>query len=103
MPLRPHSRLRPILEVAQSAAALVLLIACSCGSPAPASNKAESWTMYRGDLARDGHPPAATLDVQAVSRLGPSPQAPLDGAVDWAPLASPALVIPGLVVGTPAP
>ena len=56
--------------------------------------------MYRGDLARDGHPPAATLDVQAVSRLGPSWQAHLDGAVDGTPAVIAGLVIAGSAGGT---
>ncbi len=56
--------------------------------------------MYRGDLARDGHPPAATLDVPAVSRLGPSWQAHLDGAVDGTPAVIAGLVIVGSAGGT---
>ena len=56
--------------------------------------------MYRGDLARDGHPPVATLtadDARSLIRLW---SAHLDGAVDGTPAISRGMVITGTSAGT---
>lgn len=49
--------------------------------------------MYRGDLARDGHPPGATLDPAQVQHLVLAWRAHLDGAVDGSPAIAGGLVI----------
>src|SRR3989449_1751560 len=98
MASRPHSRLRQSLEMAQKMSALltVVLAACSAGSSAtPLASPhvaPELWSMYRGDLARDGHPPSATLDAGTAVRLGLAWHTRLDGAVDGSPAVSAGLV-----------
>jgi outer membrane protein assembly factor BamB len=60
-------------------------------APAP-----PGWTMFRGDLARDGHPPGATLAAAAASRLTLAWQTDLRSPV----VAGPVLAGSTLVVGT---
>jgi outer membrane protein assembly factor BamB len=55
--------------------------------------------MYRGDLARDGHPPGATLDSQQATRLRVAWTAHLSGAVDGSPGVSGGLVVAGSANG----
>src|SRR4029077_2081941 len=105
MPLSAQSRLRRSLEVAERFAALIALLAISAGcasspSPAPvAAVPGEVWTMYRGDLARDGHPFTATLDEAAASRLALAWKARFTGAVDGTPAVGRGLVIAGSAGG----
>jgi polyvinyl alcohol dehydrogenase (cytochrome) len=77
-----------------------VIAASPCGPaphpPAPGS----SWTMYRGDLARDGHPAGGTLDAARAARLALSWRAHLDGAVDGTPAVAGGLVIAGSAGGT---
>ena len=56
--------------------------------------------MYRGDLARDGHPSSATLDAAGASRLTLSWQVRLDGAVDGTPAVADGRVFVGSGSGT---
>jgi outer membrane protein assembly factor BamB len=56
--------------------------------------------MYRGDLARDGHPAGATLDAAGASRLAPVWTAHLDGAIDGTPAIGAGLVIAGSAGGS---
>ena len=56
--------------------------------------------MYRGDLVRDGHPAAATLDVAGAARLELSWRAHLDGAIDGTPAVAHGMVIAGTTGGT---
>ena len=89
--------------MAQSLAAACLLISCSAGAPVSAVSPnpaGESWTMYRGDLVRDGRPPGATLDEQAASRLQSAWRAHVGGAVDGTPAVTGGLVIAGSAGGT---
>ena len=58
------------------------------------------WPMYRGDLARDGHPFGVTLNAAGAVRLAVSWRARLDGAVDGTPAAADGLVIAGSAGGT---
>jgi len=51
--------------------------------------------MYRGDLARDGHPPAATLDAAGAARLQLAWRAHLNGAVDGSAAVSSGKVVVG--------
>ena len=51
--------------------------------------------MYRGDLARDGHPPAATLNAAQAARLKVAWTAHMSGAVDGSPAVSGGLVVAG--------
>jgi outer membrane protein assembly factor BamB len=51
--------------------------------------------MYRGDLARDGHPLAATLDAAAAARLALAWQAHLAGAIDGSAVVSSGTVVAG--------
>jgi outer membrane protein assembly factor BamB len=55
--------------------------------------------MYRGDLARDGHPFTATLDGEAASRLALSWRVRFKGAVDGTPAVARGLVIAGSAGG----
>jgi polyvinyl alcohol dehydrogenase (cytochrome) len=90
----PHSRLRKSLEIT---VVLCLLTACSA-SPAPRAGGPE-WGLYRGDLARDGHPFRAALDAAGASRLTRVWVAHLDGAVDGTPVVANGLVIAGTAGG----
>jgi outer membrane protein assembly factor BamB len=49
--------------------------------------------MYRGDLARDGHPPGAALGVGAARRLKPAWQAEMSGAVNGTPAVAGGVVV----------
>src|SRR3989441_3981914 len=102
MPVRPHSLLLLSLEVAKRAAAIMLLVACSSppAGPAPSANPAETWSMYRGDLARDGHPPTAKLTDRTAARLAIAWRAHLDGPVDGTPAVAAGMVIAGSAGGT---
>lgn len=83
------------LAVALASAAL---LAVSCAGPAlpPTAPVSEGgWPMYRGDLARDGHPPAATLDAAGAARLALAWRAHLDGAIDGSPVESAGKVVAG--------
>ena len=51
--------------------------------------------MFRGDLARDGHPPAATLDATEAARLQLAWRARLAGAIDGSPVVSSGRVVVG--------
>jgi outer membrane protein assembly factor BamB len=51
--------------------------------------------MYRGDLARDGHPPAATLDAAGAARLTMAWSGHLGGAIDGSPAVSSGKVVAG--------
>jgi outer membrane protein assembly factor BamB len=51
--------------------------------------------MYRGDLARDGHPPQATLDAAGAARLQLSWRAHLSGAIDGSPVVASGRVVAG--------
>ena len=55
--------------------------------------------MYRGDLARDGHPFTATLDAVGAARLAPVWRARFNGAVDGTPAVAHGLVIAGSAAG----
>src|SRR2546427_355401 len=100
----PHSDLRRTLEVAQrniSAAVVAAVLAVlSCGPASPPPAPGSSWPMYRGDLARDGHPAAATLDAADAARLELSWRAHLDGAIDGTPAVAHGMVIAGTAGGT---
>jgi outer membrane protein assembly factor BamB len=49
--------------------------------------------MYRGDLARDGHPPGAALGVGAARRLKPAWQVEMSGAVNGTPAVAGGVVV----------
>jgi outer membrane protein assembly factor BamB len=55
--------------------------------------------MYRGDLARDGHPATATLDADGAGRLALAWRVQLGGAVDGTPAVGGGLVIAGSAAG----
>ena len=56
--------------------------------------------MYRGDLARDGHPSSATLNPAAAARLKLAWRIHLDGAVDGTPAVARGLAIAASAGGT---
>src|SRR5260370_22448729 len=103
MPLSPDSGLRQTLEIAQrklfAGALAAALAAVSCGSPSPMPITG-SWTMYRGDLARDGHPAGATLDAAHAARLAVLWRGHLDGAIDGTPAVAKGKGIAGTACGT---
>jgi outer membrane protein assembly factor BamB len=80
------------------ALALVLI---PCTEPPARSTQpgGDAWPMYRGDLARDGHPPAATLDAAGAARLQLAWRAHLAGAIDGSPVVSSGLVVVGSETG----
>jgi polyvinyl alcohol dehydrogenase (cytochrome) len=90
----PHSALRQSLEIAVT---VCLLAACGGGAPGPVG---PTWTEYRGDLARDGHPFRASLDAVAASSLTLAWRAQLDGAVDGTPVIANGMVVAGSAAGT---
>lgn len=49
--------------------------------------------MYRGDLARDGHPPSAVLDAGAAKRLKAVWQVEMSGAVNGTPAVAGSVVV----------
>src|SRR2546428_105816 len=101
MPVRPHSLLLQSLEVAKKAAAIMLLVACPSAPAARRSaNPAETWSMYGGDLARDGHPPTEKLTDRTAPRLAIAWRAHLDGPVDGTPAVAAGMVIAGSAGGT---
>jgi polyvinyl alcohol dehydrogenase (cytochrome) len=77
------------------------MAACvSNAAPAPpAPVPGEVWTMYRGDLERNGHPFTATLDADAAAHLAVSWRVHLGGAVDGTPAVARGLVIAGSAAG----
>ena len=90
----PHRVLRQTLEIAVT---LCLVTACVSSPSAPPS---PGWLMFRGDIARDGHPAGATLGVVGAARLARSWTTRLDGAVDGTPVLADGLVIAGSAGGT---
>lgn len=100
---RPQDGLGESLEKAKSLAATALVLAvisCASSSSAPPGPLPDqSWPMFRGDLARDGHPPSATLNDTAARRLALSWQARLEGAVDGTPAVSDGMVVAGSMGG----
>ena len=92
---RPHSipdrRSAPLAAVVAVAA----LLAAACGgSPA-----AGAWPAYRGDLARDGHPPGATLDAAAAARLGTAWSVRTGASIDGSPAVTDGLVFAATEAG----
>jgi outer membrane protein assembly factor BamB len=68
-------------------AAVVLVAGCSSSTPpAPRTDAGPGWPMYRGDLARDGHPAGAVLTADQATRLNLVWTGHLDGAVDGTPV-----------------
>ena len=55
--------------LAAVAAAVVLIGGCASGSAVPRTAGGPDWPTFRGDAARDGHPPGATLTADQASRL----------------------------------
>jgi polyvinyl alcohol dehydrogenase (cytochrome) len=55
--------------------------------------------MERGDLARDGHPPGATLDAGAAARLGLAWSARTGSSIDGSPAVADGLVVVGTEAG----
>ena len=80
-------------------ALIAALAACASPGSQPPDAAGASWTMYRGDLARDGHPPAATLDSQQATRLRVAWNAHMSGAVDGSPALTGGLVVAGSAGG----
>jgi len=82
-----------------SAAAITLLAGCGGGTvSAPLPSLA--WPMYRGDLARDGHPPAATLTASEATRLRLAWRASAGAAVEGTPAVAGGLVVVGTEGGS---
>lgn len=76
------------MEIAKRSAALVALLAtaCSTGSQPPVRPVTAAWSMYRGDLGRDGREAAAdALTAAGAARLQPAWRTHLGGAVDGTP------------------
>ena len=86
--------------------AAALVAACSTAQPAapptfaPALPARPGWTMFRGDLARDGHPPGATLAPAAASRLRLAWQLDLQSPVVAGPVVAGTTLVVGTLGGT---
>jgi outer membrane protein assembly factor BamB len=78
-----------------AAAFIATLVSCASAGSLPAHLGGALWTMYRGDLARDGHPPDATLTAAQAARLKLAWTAHLSGAVDGSPAVSSGLIVAG--------
>src|SRR5438477_10878294 len=88
----PQGGLRQSLEIAHRrgavALAAILLAACqppNSSGPLNPQPVGDSWNMYRGDLARDGHPSSAMLDAAAAAHLRLAWRTHLHGAVVGTP------------------
>lgn len=81
------------------AAAAILVAGCTLSVNATPAVESPEWSMYRGDLARDGHPASATLDSAAARRLTLAWSARLEGAVDGTPAIAQGLVVAGSIGG----
>lgn len=75
--------------------AVALLLAGACGGPAAPSGPLGGWPMYRGDLARDGHPAGASLGPAQAGRLALAWSAPLGASIDGSPAVRDGLVVAG--------
>jgi len=77
------------------------VLAVSCAAPSTHANVSagDEWPMYRGDLARDGHPPAATLDAAGAAHLQLSWRGHLSGAIDGSPVVASGKVVAGSAGG----
>jgi outer membrane protein assembly factor BamB len=73
----------------------LLVISCSAPAAGGTSPGGDAWPMFRGDLSRDGHPPAATLDAAGAARLRLAWRAQLGGAIDGSPVVSGGRVVAG--------
>jgi outer membrane protein assembly factor BamB len=81
--------------VAGACVLLFLMIGCASAnttSPSPTADGGD-WPMYRGDLARDGHPAEATLNAQAARRLKPAWQVEMSGAINGTPAVAGGMVV----------
>jgi polyvinyl alcohol dehydrogenase (cytochrome) len=90
----PHSALRRSLEIAVTCCVLSACVSTASATPSPL------WPMYRGDVARDGHPAGATLGRVGATQLARSWTVRLEGAVDGTPVIADGLVIAGSAGGT---
>ncbi len=93
------------MEFAQRIAAVaiaIVVVACTSGkpTPVPTARAAGFWPMYRGDLARDGHPSGPTLSPRSAARLTLAWRTRLDGAIDGTPAVWQGLVFAGTSGGT---
>jgi len=91
------------LEFAQRVAALTLaivLVACSSDAPITTVRATGFWSMYRGDLVRDGHPAGVTLSARSAARLRLAWRTRLDGAIDGTPAVWQGIVFAGSAGGT---
>jgi outer membrane protein assembly factor BamB len=84
-------RTRHVVAVALA----LMLISCTQPPVRSTAPGGGAWPMFRGDLARDGHPPVATLDAAGAARLQPAWRAHLAGAIDGSPVVSSGLVVVG--------
>jgi eukaryotic-like serine/threonine-protein kinase len=84
--------------------AAVLLAACSnsqsAGPPVVVLPPPPAWSMFRGDLLRDGHPPGATLSAATAARLALAWQADLGSPIESSPVVAGGLVVVGTAGGS---
>ncbi len=86
--------------------AAALAAACSNSQSAAPSTAGRAvpappaWTMFRGDLARDGHPAGASLTPAAASRLALAWQADLQSPIAGSPVVAGSALVVGTLGGT---
>jgi outer membrane protein assembly factor BamB len=66
----------------------VIVVGCASAkspTPTPTADVGGDWPMYRGDLARDGHPAEATLNASVAKHLKAAWQVEMSGAINGTP------------------
>ena len=87
-------------------AAAVLLAACSNSQSAEPPTSlvqvpvAAAWSMFRGDLFRDGHPAGATLSAATAARLTLAWQTDLGSPIESSPVVAGGLIVVGTAGGS---
>jgi outer membrane protein assembly factor BamB len=80
-----------------------MLVFTACAGPTtapPATSASVDWPMFRGDLSRDGHPPAAILSARQAGTLKMLWSKAAGGAVDGTPVVVGSTVIAATGSGT---
>ena len=94
------TRLAALLLAAALAAACSFSTSAAPPQARPASAAPPAWSLFRGDLARDGHPPGATLSAASAAHLRLTWQADLGSPIEGSPVIAGGYLVAGTVGGT---
>jgi outer membrane protein assembly factor BamB len=94
------TRLAALLLAAALGAACSLSSSAAPAPAGPASPAPPAWSIFRGDLARDGHPPGATLSAASAAQLRLAWQADLGSPIEGSPVVAGGYLVAGTVGGT---